>query len=131
MVSVVGFGVDEGVARNKIKRIFRLWWRGRYGRRRRFVEVDRVVEVVDVGDLTRIRRRRTRLALTLTTIGGGGNDAAMLVQPNVDGEAHSWDVLDVHVYFVEEELAWWRCVDDAVGEGAWRLAGAESMTWSE
>ena len=41
------------------------------------------------------------------------------------------DVLDVPVDVVEDEPAWWRCVDDAVGDGAWRLAGAESTTWSE
>ena len=48
----------------------------------------------------------------------------MLVQPDVDGEARTWDV-------VEDEPTWWRCVDKAVGDGAWRLGGAESMTWSE
>ena len=38
------------------------------------------------------------------------------------------DVLDVLVDVVEDELAWWRCMDDAVGHGAWSLVGPESTT---
>ena len=54
-----------------------------------FVEVDRAVGLVYVGNLTRIRRRRTRLALTLTMIGGGGDDAEMLMQMVVGIDDHN------------------------------------------
>ena len=42
----------------------------------------------------------------------------MLVQPDVDGKACSWGVLDVPVDVVQDEPAWWRCADEEVGDGA-------------
>ena len=55
----------------------------------------------------------------------------MLVQPDVDGEARTWDVHDVPIDVVEDEPSWWRCADGEVDDRAWRLAGADSTTWSE
>ena len=42
----------------------------------------------------------------------------MLVQPDVDGEAHSWDVLDLPVDVVEDEPAWWRTADREIDDSA-------------